>query len=143
MTERAAASAIRDLQQVVRRLEARSPVRIAPSSAAEAFQFVQAIGGQTLASGHAAITYAASLASLSQLYNPDVDLVYPTGLGNGWLWTNGARAASRVLIRHNYLGYTAPFLAGRRLRVAGTETLTVASGPDIGATMTAYTVTWE
>ncbi len=105
--------------------------------------FLQIIGGNSLgSSGQAGIGYQASL-TLSALYNPDVDVVYPTGLGNAWLWVDGQRQTTRVLVVHDASNYQTPLLAGVRRRVLNTTVLTVASGADAGSTMVAYRHTWE
>ncbi len=112
------------------------------ASASASSSFLQIIQGQEIATGQYAINYSASL-TLTQLYDPDVDTTYPSGLGNAWLWTNGARSTGRVLVRHDATDYQFMLLAGVRRRVLGTTTLTVASGIHAGETMTAYRHTWE
>ncbi len=81
------------------------------------------IGGNTLASGHEAVQYAADFEP-DAVYDPDVDTTYPPGLGNAWLFINGVQQTNRVLFRHKFTGYTQPLLAGRIMGVVGTETLT-------------------
>jgi hypothetical protein len=45
-----------------------------------------------------------------------------------------------VLIRHNWAGNQEFLIQGRTFVLAEPVTLTVASGPDAGETMTAYTI---
>lgn len=87
------------------------------------------IGGNALATGQEAIQYAATVTPAA-VYDPDVDTVYPQGLGNAWLYIDGIRQTDRVLVHHDFLGYTQPLLAGRIMGVIGTEILTY-SGTDM------------
>jgi hypothetical protein len=100
-------------------------------------RMVWIIGGNALATGHESIQYAASVTP-GAVYDPDVDTVYPAGLGNGWLFVDGVQQLNRVLVRHDFTGYTQPLLAGRIMGVRGTVTLYYPSDPD--GPMTAYTL---
>lgn len=83
----------------------------------------------------------ASTVTPTAVYDPNVDTVYPAGLGNGELYVNGVRQAGKVLIRHNFYGNQWAVLQSAMLRVAGTVTLTYdpGSGP---VPMTCYTFDW-
>jgi hypothetical protein len=104
-------------------------------------QVLQIIGGQTI-NGVDAIEYVADDPTLSAFYDPDVDTVYPSGLGTAWLMDDAGRQARRVLVRHDFAGATAPMIGGWVYLTRGTRVLTVSSGPDAGRTMTTYLVTW-
>lgn len=104
-------------------------------------QVVQVIGGQTI-SGVDCIQYQGTDLTLSQLYDPDVDTVYPDGLGRGWLMTDQGQPDQRVLIRNDFTGLAAPMVGGWVYLVRNVTTLVVASGADAGKSMDVYTVTW-
>jgi hypothetical protein len=117
------------------RLRGLVPIR-QEASAPSSFRFVQVIGGNTLASGQDGINFASTVTPTAA-YDPDVDTTYPDGLGRGWLYSNG-RILRRVLLRHDYGAYTAPFLVGRRIKIGGTVSLTYS-----GTSFIAYTPDWE
>jgi len=116
---------------------------IVGSAPAASVQRIQIIGGNAMASGIQAIQYAASV-TLAQVYDPDVDTAYISGLGNGWLFIDGIRQANRVLVRHDFIGDQTPLITGRRVAVRGTVALTYTDpGPPIVTTdMTAYLLDW-
>lgn len=103
------------------------------------------IGGNAAQIGNSleGIQYASAPPTLTQAYDPDVDTVYPAGLGRGYLYINGEPQANRVLIRHDFAPYPPPVLVGTLLRPAGTVTLTYdPGGGGAVVTMTAYRFDW-
>ncbi len=102
---------------------------------------LQIIGGN-LQSGVQMIQYvdAASDPSLSATYDPDVDTVYPTGIGNAQLLGTGAVTPPKVLVRHDFAGFTDPLMAGDAYLVSGVRPITIASGGHAGEVLTFYTV---
>lgn len=126
--------ALRRLAAIEQRLRG-LPSRWAGGGTPEPRRMVWISGGNILATGHEAIQYAASVTPTA-VYDPDVDTAYPVGLGNGWLFVNGVMQLNRVLIRHDFTGYTQPLLAGRIMGVRGTSTLYYPAEPD--GPMTVY-----
>ena len=120
-------AAERELKRALRRM----PSRFAGGSAVPRLR-LQIIGGNELASGIPTIQYSATVTPLA-VYDPDVDTVYPTGLGNAWLWVND-EIDSRVLARNRFAGDQAAWFSGRFLDVTGTEILTYSA-----TDMTVYT----
>lgn len=112
---------VADLRERLRQV----PGVFSPSSEAPAKQSIQIIGGNTV-SGIDCIKYASTVTP-GAVYDPDVDAVYPDGLGRGWLWTNGARTG-RVLVRHGFVALPYPMQIGRVLRVAGTASISYDPG---------------
>lgn len=98
-------------------------------------QSVQIIGGNTV-SGIDCIKYASTVTP-GAVYDPDVDAVYPDGLGHAWLYVNGIIQSRRVLVRHNLVASELPMYVGQVWAVLTTTTLTY-SGTD----MTAYVPSW-
>jgi hypothetical protein len=73
----------------------------------------------------------------TQLYDPVTDTVFPSGLGNAYLYSDGVLQPNKVLVFHNFYGWKAPVLGGFRCGVAGTISLPWDSGSASGS-MTAY-----
>lgn len=126
-----------DAVSAVRAAVARIPIipAMAGGGSAAPHRVLEIIGGQTV-SGIDCIQYAASL-TLTQAYDPDVDTALPAGLGRAWLWTDGVRGASRVLVRHQFIPWPRPVCQGEALRVAGTLAIPWDSGSAQGS-LTAY-----
>lgn len=97
--------------------------------------WIKTIGGNPLASSLETIQYSATVTPAA-VYDPEVDTVYPTGLGNGYLITDGV-IGNKVLVRHSYAVDPSPLLSGRPVRVNGTEILSYG-----GTDMLCYVVHW-
>lgn len=115
------------VERQVATLRGQTPVRI--SQAVESILRLQIIGGNVLSGSIVGIKYAASVTPLA-VYDPDVTTSYPDGLGNAWLYLNGVRQINRVLVRHNFTGYTQPLVSGRVMSTVAKTTLTY-SGTDM------------
>ena len=98
------------------------------------------LGGNLTSIGVDGIRYAPSVTAAA-VYDPNVDTVYPNGLGYGQLFIDGVVQNSNVLIRHNFLGYIGPVLRRFLLPVLGAETLsfTTSGGSPVTTLMTVYT----
>lgn len=124
---------IAKLEQLTRRI----PSRFAGGGAASSVKVLVIIGGNTLAAGVPGIKYSAGPIVPTQVYDPEVDSVYPDGMGRANLYVNGVLQPLRVLVRHNYAAYKAPIIGGSQVTVFGTDSLIYSA-----TTMTLYTFGW-
>ena len=132
----------RDTEDRLQRLESYLPrIQLRPTAVRSTGQVIQIIGGQTVSSVPC-IQYDATDPTLTQVYDPDVDTVYPTGLGNGWLYDQRGLRSRRVLVRNDFSGAAIPAMGGWVYIVGATRSLTVASGDRMGTALTVYTLTW-
>jgi hypothetical protein len=97
---------------------------------ASAYTTIVVGGGNAALIGNSldGIQYASGPLTPTSAYDPDVDTVYQTGIGWGYLTVNGVLQPAKVLVRHKYAGYPAPLLAGNLLRPCATETLSYDPG---------------
>jgi hypothetical protein len=128
----------------LRRELAIRPVRIPPRGGAGSAPrqlLLSIIGGNDLGSGAQGIKYTPSL-TLPVGYDPDVDAVYPNGMGRAALYVNGVLQPNNVLVRHDFVGWTGPLLAGYLLPVLGTISIVISPvpTPPLPPTNTLYTV---
>ena len=139
---------LRDLQRRLvdaeRRLD-RVPARWAQAAVAPSYRTISIIGGNTAQIGGSieGIQYIETLATLTQAYNPNVDTVYPAGLGYGALFVDGVRQPGNVLVRHNFVALGWAVLGSALVRPCGTVSLTYTpggGGPAIA--MSAYIFDW-
>ena len=139
---------LRDLQRRLvdaeRRLD-RVPARWAQAAAPPSYRTISIIGGNTaqIGGGIEGIQYIETLAALSQAYNPNIDTVYPAGLGYGVLFVDGVRQPGNVLVRHNFVALGWAVLGSALVRPCGTVSLTYTpggGGPAIA--MSAYIFDW-
>lgn len=98
--------------------------------------FVRIIGGQTI-SGVPMIQYAADPFTPPSAYDPDVDVTYVAGIGNAWLFDYLGTPLVRVLLRHNYAGFTDPLGYGETYMVGSQPVNLTTAG---GAVIQAYQV---
>ena len=113
---------------------------IYPDTAPAPVKFVKVIGGNLISSSIEAVQYSATI-SITQEYDPNVDTVYPIGLGNGKLYLDGIPQDGNCLIRHNFTGEQMAIQSGRCVAVLGTVSIPV-SGSDPHVDLLAHTVYW-
>lgn len=130
------------IQSQLARLESASRQRwVYPGGGAAASDapelVLQVIGGYAI-SGVDCVRYAASLTP-TKVWNPEVDTTgYDAGLGRAWLFSNGQRQTTRVLIRHDMLIHPRALISGAFMRALGTVSLTFED-----TAFTAYTFDWS
>lgn len=128
---------LQDMGERLRRMPAALPEQDATQP--QTIRVVVDVGnGDIIGNDLEGIVYAPSVTP-ADVYDPNVDTVYPAGLGCGFLYINGELQSGKVLIRHNYAHYPVPLLTGTVLSSPGTTTLTYdpGTGP---VSMTAYLV---
>lgn len=109
----------------------RVPIR---GGTAAPYQSLLIGGGNLLSSGQAGILYNPT-ATPSAVYNPNLMPTMDSGLGWGYLYSNGVQQTNLVLIWNQFPGIPYALLSGRLVRNAGTRTLAFG-----GQQMTFYTV---
>jgi hypothetical protein len=87
----------------------------------------QIIGGQTV-NGVVMIQYAADPLTAPTAYNPNTATSYIAGLGYGQIYNNLGQQAGKVVVRHNWLGQTDPFLSGDTVVVGAPVPIPVTGG---------------
>jgi len=116
---------------------------IIPQSAIPQVKVVKVIGGNIFGtSGLESVKYAATLPPITELYDANVDVVFPAGMGIGKLYIDGMPSDGNVFIRHDFTGQQMAIPAGQMVQVMGTETITVSGGVNDGETMSAFKVYW-
>jgi hypothetical protein len=135
------------LREDVRKL--RAAVRMRPittvrgggGATVDPYRVISILGGNTSTIGNSieGIVYASTVTPAA-VYDPDVDTAYPDGLGYGILFEDGVDAGN-VLVRHSFIGYPTPILAGDLVRVSGTGTITYDPGSG-DVSMTVYLFDW-
>jgi hypothetical protein len=135
----------RQLQEITERLR-QVPATWPEQDTTTEYRTIAIIGGNTALIGGSVegIQYAATMAALTQAYDPNTDTVYPAGLGYGVLFVNGVRQPGYVLVRHNFYGHQWAVLASMLVRPCGTEQLTYdpEEEEEPTVTMTAYIFDW-
>jgi hypothetical protein len=129
----------RDIDDLIRRLDQLeqivSRVSLRPWAPQQPPLQVSPVNGQ-LVNGVPMIQYAPDPLILPYAYNPYVDVSYIAGIGNGYLSNDRGQQNLKVLVRHNWGGFTSPLLAGDPFQVGGPIAISVSGG----GTVLAYPV---
>ena len=139
------ANSERQMQEMDARLRQVPAAWPEPEAAATEYRTIAIIGGNAAQIGGSieGIQYIETLATLTQAYNPNVDTVYPAGLGYGVLFVDGVRQPGNVLVRHNFVALGWAVLGSALVRPCGTVSLSYTpggGGPAIA--MSAYIFDW-